>query len=76
MKILLIVIKKTYKMKMLSMSMAGEAINKKLCDKVLSPPLTCDPRVLHRTAWFIFFCFGKRVGETQHSFTEVNASSQ
>ena len=43
--------------------------------KVLSLTLTCDPRVLHQTAWSFSICFSKRVGETQHSFTEVHATS-
>ena len=28
-------------------------------------------QVLHQTAWFISIYFGKLVGETQHSFTEI-----
>ena len=49
---------------------------KKLCDKVLSLKFVIPVLVLHQTAWFISIYFGKRVGGTKHSFTEVNASSQ
>ena len=45
--------------------LTSEAINKKLCDKVPSLTLTCDPHVLHQTAWFISICFGKQVGKTR-----------
>ena len=44
-------------------SLTGEAINKKLCDKVLK---TRHSRVLHQTALLISIYFGKRVGETQN----------
>ena len=49
---------------------------KKLCDKVLSLTSVIPVRVFYQTAQFISIYFGKRVGETQRSFTEVNASSQ
>ena len=44
------------------------SVNKKLCEQ---SPNTRRPRVLHQTAWFISIYFGKLVGETQRSFTEV-----
>ena len=56
--------------------LTSKATYKKLYDKVLSLTLSYDPQVLHQRAWFISICISKWVTETQHSFTEVNASSQ
>ena len=59
-----------------SVNRRSHHVNKKLCNKMPSLTLVMPARVLHQTAWFISIYFGKRVGETQHSFTEVSASSQ